>query len=59
MDEPVAWLFNSTFAMYAVLSYVWVPFVALPIFVSLESIDTTCWRRAATSARRGGGRSSR
>jgi spermidine/putrescine transport system permease protein len=39
VDEPVTWLFNSQFAVYLVLSYVWVPFVALPIFVSLESLD--------------------
>ncbi|MGZ5288600.1 MAG: ABC transporter permease [Actinomycetota bacterium] len=38
-DEPVRWLFNSQFAIYLVLSYVWVPFVALPIFVSLENLD--------------------
>jgi spermidine/putrescine transport system permease protein len=39
VDQPVTWLFNSQFAVYLVLSYVWVPFVALPIFVSLESLD--------------------
>ena len=39
VDEPVGWLYYSPFAIYAVLSYVWVPFVALPIFVSLESLD--------------------
>ena len=38
-DQPVEWLFYSQFAIYAVLAYVWVPFVALPIFVSLESLD--------------------
>lgn len=38
-DEPLRWLYNSQFAIYLVLSYVWVPFVALPIFVSLESLD--------------------
>lgn len=38
-DAPVGWLFYSQFAIYAVLAYVWVPFVALPIFVSLESLD--------------------
>ena len=31
--------YNSTFAVYLVLAYAWVPFVALPIFVSLESLD--------------------
>jgi len=39
VDEPVGWLYYSQFAIYAVLSYVWVPFVALPIFVVLESLD--------------------
>lgn len=39
IDEPVTWLFYSDFAIYAVLSYVWVPFVALPIFVSIESLN--------------------
>jgi len=38
-DQPVEWLFYSQFAIYAVLAYVWVPFVALPIFVSLENLD--------------------
>lgn len=39
LDHPISWLYNSAFAIYLVLSYVWVPFVALPIFVSLEGID--------------------
>ena len=39
VDQPVGWLYYSQFAIYAVLSYVWVPFVALPIFVSLESMN--------------------
>ena len=39
IKDPVPWLFNSQFAIYLVLSYVWVPFVALPIFVSLETMD--------------------
>lgn len=38
-DQPIQAFFNSQFAVYLVLSYVWVPFVALPIFVSLESLD--------------------
>jgi spermidine/putrescine transport system permease protein len=38
-EESVTWLFNSRFAIYLVLIYVWVPFVAIPIFVSLESLD--------------------
>lgn len=38
-EQNIAWMFNSIFAVYLVLAYVWVPFVALPIFVSLESLD--------------------
>lgn len=40
-DEGIRWLFYSQFAIYLVLSYVWVPFVALPIFVTLESLDAS------------------
>jgi spermidine/putrescine transport system permease protein len=38
-EESIGWLFNSRFAVYLVLAYAWVPFVALPIFVTLESLD--------------------
>jgi spermidine/putrescine transport system permease protein len=38
-DDPVRWLIYSPFAVYLVLAYVWVPFVALPMFVSLDSLD--------------------
>jgi spermidine/putrescine transport system permease protein len=38
-DDPVSQLLYSQFAVVLVLVYVWVPFVALPIFVSLESLD--------------------
>ena len=38
-SESIPWLFNSRFAVYLVLAYAWVPFVALPIFVALESLD--------------------
>jgi spermidine/putrescine transport system permease protein len=38
-DGQISWLYNSTFAVYLVLAYAWVPFVALPIVVSLESLD--------------------
>jgi spermidine/putrescine transport system permease protein len=39
LHGSIDWLYNSLFAVYLVLAYVWVPFVALPIFVSLESMD--------------------
>ena len=38
-DDPVSQLLYSRFAVILVLVYVWVPFVALPIFVSLEGLD--------------------
>ena len=38
-DDPVSQLLYSQFAVVLVLVYVWVPFVALPIFVSLEGLD--------------------
>jgi spermidine/putrescine transport system permease protein len=37
--DPVPWLIYSQFTVILVLVYVWVPFVALPIFVSLENLD--------------------
>jgi len=37
-DHPVTWLLNSQFSVVLVLAYVWVPFVALPIFVSLDNM---------------------
>src|SRR5436853_793749 len=38
-DHPLSQLLYSRFAVMLVLGYVWIPFVALPIFVSLESLD--------------------
>jgi spermidine/putrescine transport system permease protein len=35
----LSFLFYSRFAVMLVLGYVWLPFVALPIFVTLETID--------------------
>src|SRR5947209_6234177 len=37
--HPISQLLYSRFAVMLVLGYVWLPFVALPIFVSLESLD--------------------
>jgi spermidine/putrescine transport system permease protein len=37
--HPLSFLLYSRFAVMLVLAYVWLPFVALPIFVTLESID--------------------
>src|SRR5919108_2566179 len=38
-DHPISQLLYSRFAVILVLAYIWLPFVALPIFVSLESLD--------------------
>ncbi|HZB01704.1 MAG TPA: ABC transporter permease [Actinomycetota bacterium] len=40
-NDPVPWLIYSQFTVILVLVYVWVPFVALPIFVTLENLDTS------------------
>ncbi len=52
-DHPISQLLYSRFAVMLVLGYIWLPFVALPIFVSLESSTAACSRRRATSARAG------
>ena len=52
-DEPVTWLLYSQFAVILTLIYVYIPFVALPIFASLEALDrrlleaASDWGRAA------------
>src|SRR4029077_15396966 len=38
-DHPLSQLLYSRFAVMLVLGYIWLPFVPLPIFVSLESLD--------------------
>jgi spermidine/putrescine transport system permease protein len=38
-DHPLSQLLYSRFAVMLVLAYIWLPFVALPIFVSLENLD--------------------
>ena len=38
-DHPISQLLYSRFAVMLVLAYVWVPFVALPIFVVLDNLD--------------------
>jgi spermidine/putrescine transport system permease protein len=38
-EEPIPQLLYSQFSVILTLAYVWIPFVALPIFVSLESLD--------------------
>jgi spermidine/putrescine transport system permease protein len=38
-DHPISELLYSRFAVMLVLAYIWLPFVALPIFVALENLD--------------------
>ena len=38
--HPISALLYSRFAVMLVLGYIWLPFVALPIFVSLDTLDT-------------------
>src|SRR5881275_1736276 len=38
-DHPLSQLLYSRFAVMLVLGYIWLPFVALRLFVSLESLD--------------------
>src|SRR5919205_1535076 len=38
-DHPLSQLLYSRFAVMLVLAYIWLPFVALPIFVTLETLD--------------------
>ena len=46
-DHPISQLLYSRFAVMLVLAYVWLPFVALPIFVSLESVDQSLLEAAS------------
>jgi spermidine/putrescine transport system permease protein len=46
-DDPLSQLLYSRFAVMLVLVYVWVPFVALPIFVSLDTLDKRLLEAAA------------
>ncbi|HEX9716871.1 MAG TPA: ABC transporter permease [Actinomycetota bacterium] len=46
-DDPVTWLIYSQFTVVLVLVYVWVPFVALPIFVTLENLDRSILEAAS------------
>lgn len=46
-DQPLEQLLYSQFTVILVLAYIWIPFVALPIFVSLENLDTRLLEAAA------------
>ena len=45
--HPLSQLLYSRFAVMLVLGYIWLPFVALPIFVSLESLDRSLLEAAS------------
>ena len=45
--DPISWLLYSQFTVMLVLAYVYVPFVALPIFVSLNNLDRSLLEAAA------------
>lgn len=40
-EDPITWLLYSNFTVILVLIYVWVPFAALPIFVTLENLEAS------------------
>jgi spermidine/putrescine transport system permease protein len=46
-DDPISWLLYSQFTVMLVLAYVWIPFVALPIFVSLNNLDRSLLEAAS------------
>ncbi|MGH2630382.1 MAG: ABC transporter permease [Actinomycetota bacterium] len=46
-DQPIGWLLYSPFTVMLVLAYIWVPFVALPVFVSLENLDRSLLEAAS------------
>jgi spermidine/putrescine transport system permease protein len=45
--DPITWLLYSQAAVMIVLAYVWIPFVALPVFVSLDSLDRSLLEAAS------------
>jgi spermidine/putrescine transport system permease protein len=47
VNEPIEWLLYSQFTVMLVLAYVWIPFVALPIFVSLNNLDRSLLEAAS------------
>src|SRR5204863_8622666 len=46
-EHPLSFLLYSRFAVMLVLGYIWLPFVALPIFVTLESLDRSLLEAAS------------
>ncbi|MFC4248762.1 ABC transporter permease [Natribaculum luteum] len=39
INEPLSWILNSRFAIWLGLVYLWLPFMILPLYSSLENID--------------------
>lgn len=39
ITEPLSWILNSRFAIWLGLVYLWLPFMILPLYSSLENID--------------------
>ena len=39
IGEPMSWILNSRFAIWLGLVYLWLPFMILPLYSSLENID--------------------
>jgi len=46
-NDPIEWLLYSQFTVMLVLAYAWIPFVALPIFVSLDNMDRSLLEAAS------------
>jgi spermidine/putrescine transport system permease protein len=47
IDSPLDFLLYNRFAVVVTLTYVWIPFVALPIYAVLQRIDLALFEAAA------------
>ena len=41
ISEPIPWLLNTDFSIWLGLTYLWLPFMILPLYTSLEKMDET------------------
>lgn len=41
LQEPIPWIINTKFSIWLGLTYLWLPFMILPLYSSLEKIDST------------------
>ncbi|WP_101295772.1 ABC transporter permease [Halegenticoccus soli] len=39
IDQPIDWLLNTKFSIWLGLTYLWLPFMILPLYTSLEKMD--------------------